>query len=110
MPRIFTKVLPVRTVVDVVDRQPQWSEAKDSPTITIRAKVTFESVMTEHKEALWLEGEIQVLPDRSTEIMWLAPQYGSIIGTRVKTILDIYRDALRKAFKDTNLNILGVAP
>jgi hypothetical protein len=110
MPRIFTKVLPVRTVVDVVDRQPQWSVAEDSPTITIRAKVSFESALTEHKEALWLEGEIQVLPDRSTEIMWLAPQYGTIIGTRVKAVLDIYKDALRKAFKDTNLNILGVAP
>lgn len=110
MPRIFTKVLPVRTVVDVVARQPQWSEAGESPLISIRAKVTFETVMTEHKEALWLEGDVQVNPDRSVEIVWLAPQYGSIIGTRVSTILDIYKDALLKAFKDTNLNILGVAP
>ena len=110
MPRIFTKVLPVRTVVDVVERQPRWSDAEDSPLISIRAKVTFESVMTEHKEALWLEGDVQVNPDRSVEIVWLAPQYGSIIGTKVASILDIYKDALRKAFKDTNLNILGVAP
>jgi len=110
MPRIYTKVLPVRTVIDVVDRQPQWSDAEQSPVITIRAKVTFESTLTEHKEALWLEGVIQVNPDRSIEILELEPQYGTIIGPRVKSILDIYRDVLKKAFADTNLNILGVSP
>lgn len=110
MPRIYTKVLPVRTVIDVVDRQPQWSEASTLPLIRIRVKVTFESVMTEQKKPLWLEGEVQVFPDRSTEIVSLEPQYGDVIGTKVEPILDVYKDALRKAFKDTNLNILGVAP
>ncbi len=66
--------------------------------------------LSEQKKPMWLEGEVQVFPDRSTEIVSLEPQYGDIIGTKVEPILDIYRDALRKAFKDTNLNILGVAP
>ena len=86
MPRIFTKVLPVRTVVDVVDRQPQWSEAALFPLITIRVKVTFESTMTEHKKPLYLEGKVQVYPDRSTEIVSLEPQYGAVIGTKVEPI------------------------
>ncbi|MBQ73363.1 MAG: hypothetical protein CMJ67_10710 [Planctomycetaceae bacterium] len=110
MPRIYTKVIPVRTVVDVVKRDPQWSNAEDAPTISIKVKVTFETIFSEHKEALWLEGEVQVWPDREVDILALKPQYGTVIGPRVATVLDIYEDALRQAFKDTNLNILGVAP
>ena len=110
MPRIYTKVLPVRTVIDVVERTPRWSEAADAPTISFRAKVTFETNFTEDKEALWLEGSVQVWPNREVDILALKPQYGTIIGPRVNTVLDIYQDALRKAFADTNLNILGVAP
>ena len=109
MPRIYTKVIPVRTVVDVVERTPRWSDAADSPTISFRAKVTFETNFTEDKEALWLEGEVQVWPDREVDILALKPQYGTIIGSRVSTDLDIYEDTLRKAFADTNLNILGIA-
>jgi mRNA-degrading endonuclease toxin of MazEF toxin-antitoxin module len=110
MPRIYTKVLPVRTVIDVVERTPRWSDAANAPTISFRAKVTFETTFTENKEALWLEGEAQVWPDRTVDILALKPQYGTVIGARVDAVLDIYRDALRKAFADTNLNILGVAP
>lgn len=110
MPRIYTKILPVRTVVDVVERTPRWSEAADSPTVSFKARVTFETNFTEDKEALWLEGAVQVWPNRDVDILALKPQYGTIVGPRVSTVLDIYEDALRKAFVDTNLNILGVAP
>ena len=106
--RIFARILPIRTVVDIVDRQPQTSRAEDEPLISFRAKVRFSLPITDAAEPLWVEGQVQVNANRTTDMLWIAPKYGSIQGTMVNAILDVYRDAILQAAEDTDLAILGV--
>ena len=41
-------------------------------------------------------------------MLWIAPQYGSVQGTMVNAILNVYRDAILQAAESTDLAILGV--
>ena len=106
--RIFARTLPIRTVVDFIDRSPQTSRAADEPLISFRAKVRFSLPVTEKAEPLWVEGQVQVNADRTLEMLWIAPQYGSVQGTMVNAILNVYRDAILQAAESTDLAILGV--
>ena len=92
------------------ERRPRRSEAEDSPVVYIRARMTFEMALAVRREPLWVEAELQVSPDRSVELLWLTPQYGVIHGSKVKEVLDLYKDAIVQAAEDTNLAILGVVP
>lgn len=106
--RIFARTLPVRTVVNVIDRTPHTSRSADEPLISFRAKIRLALPITEKTEPLWVEGQVQIKADRTMEMLWIAPQYGSIQGTMVNAILNVYRDAILQAADDTNLAILGV--
>ena len=106
--RIFARILPIRTVVDIVDRQPHTSRAADEPLISFRAKVRFSLPITEEAEPLWVEGQVQVNANGTADMLWIAPKYGSIQGTMVNSILDVYQDAILQAAEATDLAILGV--
>jgi hypothetical protein len=106
--RIFARTLPIRTVVNVIDRTPHTSRAADEPLISFRARIRFSLPITERAEPLWVEGQVQINADRTAEMLWIAPQYGSIQGTMINSILDVYRDALLQAAEATDLAILGV--
>lgn len=108
--RIFARTLPIRTVVNVIDRTPQTSRAADEPLISFRAKIRFALPVTEKTEPLWVEGQVQINADRTAEMLWIAPQYGAIQGTMVNAILNVYRDAILQAAEATDLAILGVDP
>lgn len=110
MTRIYNRVLPIRVLINVVGRSPSRSMAHEEPLVYFRAKVSFDTLRENPPEPLWIEGEVQVFADRSLELEWVAPQYGSIQGSRVNAILDVYRDSLVRAFHDTDLDLLGVAP
>jgi hypothetical protein len=106
--RIFARTLPIRAVVDIIERDPQVSVVEDEPLVYFRAKVKFVLSSTEKATPLWVEGQVQVNADHTLEMMWLAPQYGSIQGTMVNAILDPYRDVILQAAEHTDLAILGV--
>jgi hypothetical protein len=107
--RLFTKVYPVRVVVDVIDHQPHWSLARNSPEITLRVKVTYiYTGVAARGEPLWLKGIVKVNPDRTFNILSLSPEYGSVQGLRAQPILNVYKDTLTKVLQDTDLALLGV--
>jgi len=108
MTRIYTRVVPIRVLINVADRNPARSVASEEPLVYFRAKVSFDTLREDAPEPLWIEGEAQVFSDRSVELVWVAPQYGSIQGSRVNAILDVYRDSLIRAFRETDLALLGV--
>lgn len=108
--RVYARIVPTRVIVNVIDREPARSRAADSPLISFRAKMRFSLPATEKTEPLWVEGQVQVNADRTLEMLWIAPQYGSVQGTMVNAILNVYRDAVLQAAEDSDLAILGVEP
>lgn len=110
MTRIYTRQIPIRVRIDVVDRSPARSSASEEPLVYFRAKVSFDVLRDGAPEPLWIEGEAQVFSDRSVELVWVAPQFGSIQGSRVNAVLDVYRDSLIRALRETDLALLGVVP
>jgi len=108
MTRIYNRVVPIRVRINVVGRVPSRSLASEEPLVYFRAKVSFDTLRESAPEPLWVEGEVQVFSDRSVELVWVAPQYGSIQGSRINAILDVYRESLIRAIRETDLALLGV--